>query len=337
MGTMKIVVRAPNWIGDSVLALPAIESIKHNFPDAELWIAANDWVLELFAASGLATGVIPLPSSADLKHLRDAARTLKGRSFETAILFTNSFVSAFLFYLAAVPQRWGYSTDGRGPLLTHRVRRPDSTAPRHQVWYYLDLISGLGIKPLRPELRLSVPDGEKDAARRRLLSLGIDPGRPLVILSPGASYGPAKRWPPSRFAELAALFQQRKQAQILIIGAAAEEEIAAAICSSMDDAPAVLTGQTTLSQLLGLVGQATLVISNDTGPMHLANALGVPVVGIFGPTDPAVTRPFEQPSTVVKKDVPCWPCAYRTCPYDHRCMMTIEAEEVYKAGEGLWR
>lgn len=337
MVEMKILIRVPNWIGDSILTLPAIESIKLNFPEDQLWVAAQDWVKDLFASSNLAEGIIPLPKSKDLKSLQGSAQKLKSESFDTGILLTNSFASAFLFYLAKIPKRWGYATDGRGVLLTKPVRLKDEGSPRHQVHYYLDLLSGLGLKPLSREIKLFLLPGEKEAARERLLSLGLDFNRPLVILSPGASYGPAKRWPASRFAELADLFEKRKNAEILIVGSAYEAEIAESIRSSREKKPAILAGQTTLPQLLGLISQATLFISNDSGPMHLANALRVPVVGIFGPTDPEVTGPFEQPSRVVKKDVPCWPCAYRKCPYDHRCMMNIAAEEVFRAGEELWR
>ncbi|MEW5902138.1 MAG: lipopolysaccharide heptosyltransferase II, partial [Acidobacteriota bacterium] len=241
------------------------------------------------------------------------------------------------FYLAGIPNRWGYGTDGRGLLLTRPVRLRDPDAPRHQLHNYLDLVSALGLKALPPELRYPLHVEEKERARRLLLNVGIDTSRPLVIMSPGASYGPAKKWPTTRFAQLAALFQERKKAEILIIGSAYEAEIAKSICSSLSAKPVSLMGQTTLLQLLGLISKAHLVISNDSGPMHLANALRVPVVGIFGPTDPAVTGPFAQPSAVVKKDVPCWPCTYRKCPYDHRCMMSIEPEEVYRAAEALGR
>jgi heptosyltransferase-2 len=337
MVEMKVLVRVPNWIGDSILALPALETIKQNFPRAHLWVAAQDWVRALFASNNLVEGMIPLPESQDLKSLRSAAQRLREEAFDTGILLTNSFVSALLFYLAKIPARWGYATDGRRLLLTKSVRPKNKDVPRHQVYYYLDLLSGLGLKPLSGRIHLSLPPEDKEAARKRLLALGLGGDRPLVILSPGASYGPAKRWPAFRFAELAGLFQKNKNAEILIIGSAAEAEIAESICSSLKKKPAVLAGQTTLPQLLGLISQASLFISNDSGPMHLANALRVPVVGIFGPTDPKVTGPFEQPSGVVRKDVPCRPCAYRKCPYDHRCMMTIAAEDVFRAGEELWR
>lgn len=337
MKTMKVVVHVPNWIGDSILALPAIESILDHFSGGEVWLCAADWVKDLFINQRAVAGVLPLTPLNDIGRLKTAARELRDRRFETGILLTNSFGSALLFFLAGIPERWGYASDGRKPLLSRSVRPGNPDTPRHQVHYYLDLVSGLGIKSRPPELRLSVSAEEKERARNRLISLDIDPERPLVILSPGASYGPAKRWPAPLFARLATLFQENEDAAVLIIGSAEEAETAVAIISCMDKKPAVLTGQTTLPQLLGLISQASLFVSNDTGPMHLANALRIPVVAIFGPTNPEVTGPFERPAVVIKKDVPCWPCSYRTCPYDHRCMTRIEPEEVYRAADALRR
>jgi heptosyltransferase-2 len=337
MKSVKILIRVPNWIGDSVLARPAIESIAANFPQAELWLSAAEWVKDLFSSDGRIAGIVPFSPSNGIKNLREASRKLKAESFDIGILLTNSFGSALLFSLAGIPQRWGYASDGRTLLLTKAVRNASRDAARHQVHYYLDLVSGLGLKPGPVTLRLTVTEEERKRARRYLEETGVDPGRSLVILSPGAGYGPAKRWPASRFAALASLFQERKDAEVLITGSASESAIAAEISSTLSKKPFVLTGKTTLLELKGLISLARLFISNDSGPMHLANALRVPVVGIFGPTDPAVTGPFEQPAAVVKKDVPCWPCSYRKCPYDHRCMIRIDPEEVYGAGEALWR
>jgi len=337
MKAMKILIRVPNWIGDSVLAQPAIETIAANFPEAELWLSAAEWVKEIFSADGRIAGIVPLPPGNDIRSFWAAARKLKAQGFDIGILLTNSFGSGLLFFLAGIPQRWGYASDGRGLLLTKAVGDTNRDAPRHQVRYYLDLVSALGLKAGAPGLRLTVPEEKKDQARRLLEELGVDPRQRLLILSPGAAYGPAKRWPASRFAELASLFQKRNNAAVVIIGSAAESGLAAEISSALDQKPFDLTGKTGLPQLIGLISRAHLFVSNDSGPMHLANALGVPVVGIFGPTDPAVTGPFEKPAAVVKKDVPCWPCSYRKCPYDHRCMMLIDPEEVYRAAEALWR
>lgn len=334
---MKIAVRVPNWIGDTVLAIPALQSLKHNFPEARLWVVAKEWVKDLFIPGGLAENVIPLPEPSDVKSSWEAAQKLRTFSFDAGLLLTNSFGSAFLFYLAKIPKRWGYATDGRSVLLTKSVPLKDDDSSRHQVHYYLDLLSGLGLKIVSPELKLHFSAGQQEAARHRLRSLGLDPNKPLIVINPGASYGPAKRWPPVRFAELATLYQKRKNAEILVIGSVEEAEIAESISSLMDSKPCSLSGKTTLPELIGLISLATLFITNDSGPMHIANALGIPVVAIFGPTDPAQTGPFQKPSIFIKENVPCWPCSYRKCPYDHRCMLNIDSEEVYLRSDELWR
>jgi heptosyltransferase-2 len=328
---MKIVIRVPNWIGDAILALPAISSLRENFPDARVWIAARDWVEDLFPADDFIQGTIPLPKLADLKSLRLSSQKLKDFNFDVGLLLANSFSSAFLFYLTRIPERWGYSSDGRSLLLTKSVPLKNKDHSDHQVNYYLNLISGLGLKTIPPEIKLSLSQEERVAAREMLLSSGLDTAKLLVILAPGAYYGPAKRWPAPKFAELARMFQIKANAEIIIIGAQGEIDIARSIAALMEKEPWILAGKTTLRQLLGLISQAALFVTNDSGPMHIANALKIPVVAIFGPTDPRVTGPFQQPSAVIKKDVPCWPCLYRSCPYDHRCMMKIEPEEVFEA------
>ncbi len=334
---MRVVVRVPNWIGDAVLSLPAIESIRHNFPQSSLAIAAKGWVKDLFVENHLGAEVVTLPESNDIKAIWTTAQNLKAGKFDTGILLTNSFSSAFLFYLARIPERWGYATDGRAVLLTKGVVAKPTHPLRHQVYYYLNLVQGLGLKTIEPRLAISVPPTVRAAARERLVALGVKQGNPLVIISPGASYGPAKRWPASCFSLLATQLQEKKGAEILIIGSAEEMDIAAALSSAMAKKPFVLTGSTSLLELLGLISQATLMVSNDTGPMHIANSLGVPVVGIFGPTDPDITGPFQKPSAFVKKEgVPCWPCSYRNCPYDHRCMTGISVDQVFAACEALW-
>lgn len=327
---MKIVVRVPNWIGDAVLSLPAIGSLSKNFPQAQIWIAAREWVKDLFTSYHFIKGVITLSNLDSLKGMRTTAKNLKEFHFDTGVLLTNSFSSAFLFYLAKIPERWGYARDGRGILLTRGVSPKGMEGLSHQLNYYLELISGLDLKTYPPDISLPLAQEEKTRAKEILLSLNADLKKPLVVLNPGASYGPAKRWPASRFAELARLFQQEKNAEILIIGSSDEFELAESIASSMTKKPLSLAGKTSLRILAGLISHAALFVTNDSGPMHLANALKTPVTAIFGPTDPRLTGPFQEPSIVIKKDVPCGPCSYRECPFDHGCMMKIEPEEVFK-------
>ncbi len=331
MKSKKIVVRAPNWIGDSILALPALANLKRNFPGSELWIAANDWVRDLFQMETRFEGVIPLLEQNSLKNLFSSARKLGGVGFDLGILLPNSFGSALLFYLAGIPQRWGYKSDGRGILLTKGVSIQNQGNRRHQAHYYLDLLSGLGLKKHSTEMNLTLDQGEPNHVKEWLESQGIEIEKPLVIINPGAFYGPAKRWPASRYSELASLLQKENSAQILIIGTEREIPLAERIAAGMPKRPFILAGQTSLSRLAAVISLGSLIISNDSGPMHLANALKVPVVALFGPTEPLRTGPYQKPYILLHKGAPCWPCSYRECPFDHRCMMSIAVQEVFEA------
>ena len=329
---MKIVVRAPNWVGDAILALPAVDSLAAHFPDAEITIAAADWVREVFAPEPGRRAVLALPTAKSLAGLKAAAGILREQKFDLAVLLTNSFGSALPFHRARIPERWGYRRDGRGPLLTRSVKPPDpQDEPRHHLYYYLELLSRLGIRTVTPDLRLRVPDDERAAARADLAKEGVDGSGPLVVFNPGASYGPAKRWPADRFAALADRLAAERKARIVLTGAAGEAEIAAAVAAAMKVRPINLAGRTTLGRLLAVIAEASLFVTNDTGPMHMANALRVPIVAVFGPTEPKATAPFHPPAWVLKKDAPCWPCLYRKCPFDHRCMTSITPEDAFAA------
>jgi len=332
---MKIVVRAPNWIGDSILALPAIAALHKNLPEAEIWICGHEWIKDIFSQFDYIKGVIPLKSLSRMRGLLKNAKILREHQFDVGLLLTNSFSSAILFYLAKIPQRWGYNRDYRRLLLTKRVKAGGRFLSVHQAQYYINLLSGLGFPASSGSLFFKLNPAVKKHTWDRLVSLGITFQRPLVCLNPGAFYGSAKRWPASRFAELAALFQERNQADIIIVGSENEHTLAQTISSHMAHPPIILSGKTTVSQLAGVLHHATLFVSNDSGPMHMANSLMVPTVGIFGPTDPQLTGPFQQPSAVIKKDVDCWPCRYRKCPTDHRCMEEISAEDVYLVCKGF--
>lgn len=329
---MKIIVRAPNWIGDSILAFPSLESLSKNFLESQIWIAAKKWVKDLFVSCDFIDGIIPLPDHNGLKSLSKAA-IIREHNFDIGILLPNSFSSALLFYLAKIPQRWGYQRDGRWLLLTKGVAVRNQEVPSHQLHYYLALIEGLGLQCHSPQLRFPLSEEEKKWAADYLQALNVDLKKPLVILNPGATYGPAKRWPAQRYAHLALLFQEQKEASVIIIGSAKETDLAESISSSLTKKPLNLAGKTDLRLLAGLISHASLFVSNDSGPMHIANALKIPVIALFGPTLPSQTGPFQQPSTIIKKGVPCWPCHYRQCPFDHGCMRKIEPEEVYEASQ----
>lgn len=332
---MKIVVRAPNWIGDAILSMPALASLRKNFPDAEIWVCASEWTRGIFDPLDWIQGTISLSTKNSLPKTRSEAQELKKYAFDLGILFTNSFGSALLFSLAKIPERWGYARDGRHFLLTRSLRISPLEAPRHHLHYYLSLISRLGLETEPAELDFPLTEKAISQAKMLLQSLSVDTNKPIFILSPGASYGPSKRWPAPFFARLASQLQTHHGALILIIGSETDTEIARSIADLMPHPPFDLTGKTTLPQLAGLIRQSSLFITNDTGPMHLANALKVPVVAIFGPTDPRVTGPYQKPSKVFQEYVPCWPCSYRECPFEHQCMTQISPERVLEESQDL--
>lgn len=333
---MKIVVRVPNWIGDAIFALPTLDSLRAAFPGAEVWLAGAAWTADLMSGSAFEGRIIDVAGRGGIAGARAAARALAGRRFDLGVLLTNSFGSALVFAMAKIPQRWGYRGDGRSLLLTRGVKRAPPGADLHMVRFYLRLLKGLGLPALPPEIRLSVTEAERESARAALEAGGADPGRPLAVLNPGAAYGPAKRWPAGRFAELARLLQDRRGVDIAVTGTAADAGAAVEIASGLTRKPVDLTGRTSLRGLLGVLSRAAVVVTNDTGPMHMANALRVPVVGVFGPTEPAATAPFHPPSAVVRKEgIACWPCLYRECPYDHRCMTAVSAKDVFAAAGEL--
>lgn len=327
---MKIVVRAPNWIGDSVLALPALNNLRRNYPGSEIWIAARDWVKDLFATGDFCEGTIAIRKQNGLKGLFISAQKLKESRFDLGILFTNSLASALHFYLGRIPERWGYKKDGRDFLLTKRIPIQNNADRPHQAHYYLDLLYRSGLKKFSEDLEFPLDKNEKIRTAEWLRSLNIDPERLVIAVNPGAYYGSAKRWPARKYAELVSLLLKEIPAQILIVGSSGERPLAEAISSMMDKKPFILAGQTSLSRLVSVISFADLFITNDSGPMHLANALKVPVVALFGPTDPSRTGPYQQPSSIIHKGAPCWPCSYRVCPFDHRCMLDISSQEVYQ-------
>jgi len=335
MPSMKIVVRAPNWIGDAVLSLPALFSLQANFPDAEVWVAARDWVGELFLMSGSFSGLVSVPGKPGLNNLRSSVRVLREPGFHIGLLLTNSFASACLFYLAGIPERWGYNRDGRGLLLTKKVPVAGRERISHQVHYYLSLLSGLGMETPIREPSLSVKETAVQETKEWLRSFGLAPDVPLVLLHPGASYGSAKRWPASRYAQLAVLLQENLGVQVALVGSVEDVLLAEAVTSNSKKPPVVLSGKTDLVKLAAVIRNSAVFITNDSGPMHLANALGTPVIALFGPTDPARTGPFRPPSLVIHKKAACWPCSYRECPFDHRCMMDISPQEVLEACRGF--
>ncbi len=336
----RLIVFAPNWLGDAVMALPAIDDVRRHAPGASISVAARPSIAPLFAlVPGIRDVVVVDRQGAGW---RDGVRQLREGAFDTALLLPNSLQSAVTAWRAGIPERWGYRTQGRASLLTRAVRAP---APRaHQALYYQRLTETLGFAPGPLVPRLDAPADARRAAADLLASAGWNGRSPLVALAPGAAYGGAKRWPAASFAALATALASDGVASVLVGGAADAAAGAAVIGTglSVGEAPGTnvpvsinLIGRTDLPTLAGVLAQCRALVSNDSGAMHVGAALGVPLVAIFGPTNERETRPLGRLEPIVlSHDVWCRPCMLRECPLTHRCMRGVKVETVLAAVRG---
>jgi lipopolysaccharide heptosyltransferase II len=326
------IILAPNWLGDAVMALPAIADIVRQSPGAAIAVAARPAIAPLFRMVRGVAEVIELPRrSAGGWRERDGA--LAGRGFDTAILLPNSFQSALTAARARIAERWGYRTDWRRPLLTRAIAPPANV---HQVEYYQCLVRALGFANGAARPALDVSPGARAAGSAALTRAGWDARAPLVALAPGAAYGGAKRWPPEYFADLARSLQIDGVVAVLV-GSAADRTAGDAIVTASGGAAVVnLIGATDLAALAGVLAHCRTLVSNDSGAMHIAAAIGTPVTAVFGPTDDRATRPIGDAHVVLTHRVWCRPCMLRECPLDHRCMRGLAANTVLAAARRTW-
>ena len=336
----RLVVRAPNWIGDAVMCEPALRGLRSLFPQAEVTLLAKAAVAELFTGYPGVDRIVVYNDRdvhAGLAGKWTLAGTLRRHQFDLAVLFQNAFEAAFLTWLAGIARRYGYATDGRVFFLTDPVAVPDRVTLIHQVGYYWNLLKPLGLagEPSAPALVISA--GEERAMESTLASAGIGPADVVIGVNPGSTYGSAKRWLPERFAEAARRLIDRvrkdegKEAAVMILGAKGEESLGKAIATLVEAKSVVLSGATTIRELMAATKRCRLLLTNDTGPMHIAAAFGVPVVAVFGPTDWRTTSPYGQEQSIVREPVDCAPCFLRECPIDHRCMTRVSSDRVYEA------
>ncbi len=319
----RLVVRAPNWLGDAVMALPAIAAVRAHFGDAGLVIAAPGSVSPLFLEQTAAAA----EAVVTLDRRRESAQIQALRA-DAVLLLPNSLGSAWRARKAAVKERWGYATSGRRWLLTRAVARPRAVI--HQVEYYCTLVRGLGIDVGDAVPRLMPRDQTLARADAVLAGAGWRQGEPLVGFAPGAAYGHAKRWPPERVAAVMKAVADRGALPVLV-GAAGDRDTGRAIESSLPRGTRIvdLIGRTDLAAFIGVTARCAAFVSNDSGAMHVAAALGVPLTAIFGPTNERVTAPAGPgPRHVILRDVFCRPCMLRECPIDHRCMKRIHIDDV---------
>jgi heptosyltransferase II len=336
----RIVVRGTNWVGDAVMTIPALREIRRLFPAAQITLATRSWAKGLFAGAEF-VDELQIHEGSGLRSVVQQVLQWRKKNFDLAVLLPNSLETALVASLARVPLRIGYATDGRQALLTHPLEVPEWRNSKHEVFYYLKIVAELEwlIKreqtflSTQPDGSLEISIGRQAAARDFLHTRGvrsISDGRALVALCPGSINSRAKRWPAERYADLGDRLVDELQAEVVLIGSAAEADVSLEVSRRMRNQPIVLTGQTDLAELVAILSQVDLLITNDTGPAHIASALGRPTLVIFGPTNPLTTRPFSPLGEILRQPPECAPCMLRDCPIDHRCMTAITSGEVFE-------
>ena len=311
----NILVRATNWVGDAVMSLPALRAIRERFSRARISVLAKPWVADLYGRESFIDEIILYDGQSPWR----TGHELRSRHFDCAILLQNAFEAAWIAWLARIPTRIGYKRDGRQLLLTRAVDVPKrGEIPRHERFYYLELLRRAGLiqaLPASDEIRLqrtTSPNGKR-----------------VIGVSPGAAYGTAKRWLPERFAEAAGALATARGASIALFGSKTERDLCQEVAERLHGQEVTnFAGQTTLSQFIDLASGCELFLTNDSGSMHIASALGVPTVAIFGATDDTTTGPTGSNARVVRYPVDCSPCLLRECPIDHRCMAGVSVERV---------
>jgi heptosyltransferase-2 len=340
----RLLIRGANWVGDAVISIPAMREIRRIFPEAHISLLVRPWVRDIYAAAEFVDEILDYDKHGIHRGLFGFNRLvtqLRRRRFDMAILLQNAFEAALIAWSAGIPNRIGYARDGRSPLLTHPCRINAAIQSVHQAYYYLDMLSGLGfLKPQLwtdsehpPSIDLKISEEDREVSRRMLRSRGIRENDIIVGINPGAFYGEAKRWFPDRYAAVADSLSSRYGARIVLFGSSNDLHMAENVAAGMKQPAVILAGQTTLGQLMGLLSECSLLITNDSGPMHLAAALNIPQLAIFGSTSEIATGPLSPKAVVIKHPVPCNPCFLRECPTDFSCMMGISVAQVTDAAQ----
>lgn len=332
----RLVILSPNWLGDAVMALPAIADLRRAAPGVAITVAARPAIAPLFQLVPEIDDTIVVPKPAALHDVGGWSRMgaeLAGRDFDTALLFPNSMHAALVVSRAGIPERWGYRTGWRSRLLTRAIPRASGL---HQVASYQQLVHALGFPSVPAQPRVRVSQETSDRAAQLLAQQGWDGRAPLVALAPGAAYGGAKRWPPAYFGELAGALTA-DGVHCVMVGSAADAATANEVAHAFEACGAGigprpllhdLVGRTDLPALAGVLTLCRALVTNDSGAMHLGAAAGVSVTAVFGPTDDAATRPLGDAHAVLTHPVWCRPCMLRECPIDQRCMRGVAVSAV---------
>jgi heptosyltransferase-2 len=334
-GLDKILLRGANWIGDAIMTLPAVASVRAAYPKAHLAILAKPPVTDIYKLFSAANEIIPYEQKFDNPPgVLRLAYELRRKKFDAAILLQNAIEAAIIAVVAGIDVRAGYNSDGRGLLLTHAIHRTRAILKIHQIDYYLEMVKALGCADVDRAMHLETY--LSSATAREILRQHLpENGKTIMGIAPGATYGPAKKWLPERFAQAGDSLSRDLNAQVILFGGKSDWETAEQVRQQSRNGMLNLAGKTTLHEAIHLISQCRLFISNDSGLMHVAGALNIPTVAIFGSTNPVTTSPPGEKTLLVRKLASCSPCLKKTCPTDFRCMTMITVDDVVAAAHTL--
>ncbi len=330
----RVVVRIPNWVGDAVMAVPAVRELRRVLPQTHITLVSRPGAADIFTDADFVDEVL-LYDRSGLAPIWRQASEWQRRKFDLAVLFQNAFASAAIAFLARVPMRIGYDTERRGLLLTHSLPSPAWKDQKHESFYYQNivaqlerLLSGKQTAVTEPRFDLYVSSDRKQGALRLLSEQGARLNAPLAVLCPGSINSLAKRWPTERYAEIADRLAE-SGSNVALIGSPAELDVSHEVCTRARSRPIMLTGETSVAEATAIISIADVLITNDTGPAHIGAALNIPTLVIFGPTNPLTTYPMSSNAEIIRRAPDCAPCMLRHCPIDHRCMTAITAADVF--------
>jgi len=336
---VKILVRGTNWVGDAVMTIPALRELRRVFPKAAITLFTRSWARGIFQDADFLDEILTFDKTkSKIKDAFNQSNSLKAKNFDLTVLLPNSFESALIAKLSAIPHRFGYAKEGRSFLLTDSVEIPAWKNQRHEVYYYLNLIAEIEksfcktqtVSQNEPRFDLAVSAERRAEAGKILKETGVDTTRKTVALGVGSTNSLAKRWSSESYAELNDLLQNELNANVILVGAKDETSVSAEVYEKSKRKPFVLTGKTSLAEIVAILSEIDLLVSNDMGLAHIAPAAGTKTLVIFGPTNEKTTRPFPEIAEIVRINVECSPCMLRTCPIDHRCMTRILPQEVFE-------
>lgn len=329
----RVLVKAVNWLGDLVMSVPALKAVRRAWPQSYLGVLVRRELGSFFAGARWIDEVIPYTLSSGMRRVPDVWRivcAIRRRRFDLAILLPNSFESALWPALARVPERVGFCADARGWLLTRGAAQPPASLRTHQVHSYLQMLEAtLGIRGDAADGTLDVDPLRRTAMRAWLAARRRHPDRLLIALAPAAAFGPAKEWPAQHYAALIDLLAERHHAECVLVGSPGERVRCDEVVATSKDGALISAGEVDIGEAMALLLLCNGFVGNDSGATHVAAALGIPTVGLYGSTRPERTGLRAAQSAVIYRRLECSPCLQRTCPFGHyRCLSQISPQEV---------